>query len=346
MASTRVTEIVRNSLLIIILVFVKEVTGNSQTDSLIFKNNDALAGEIKSLIKGVVLFKTDYSDSDFKIEWNEVSKICTESYLFVSLSNGENHYGRIKTESDTLVAITSRDNTVVKCRMQDIVHILPIKQGFKDRFSANVDLGLSFTKANNLYQLSLDSKVGYKTEKWTSYITTSTLRSKQDLADPIRRTESDFVFQYVIHKNLYLVPSTKYLANTEQNLKSRWNEQFGVGYYFTRTNSAYWGILIGINLNLEKYTNDTPANTSWEGYFGTELDLFDIDNIKLFMRILAYPGITEKGRWRYDGNLNIKYDLPLDFYIKLGGSINFDNSQAETGSKTDFVIQTGLGWEW
>ena len=61
---------------------------------------------------------------------------------------------------------------------------------------------------------------------------------------------------------------------------------------------------------------------------------------------MAYPGITEKGRWRIDGNLNIKYDLPLDFYIKLGGSLNYDNRPPEDASELDYVIQAGVGWEW
>lgn len=298
------------------------------------------------MTKGVILFDTDYSDSDFKIEWKELYKIFTETYLFVSISNGKNYYGKLKTISDSVVTITSRNNVSVSCTMKEIVHILPIKEGFKDRFSAAVDMGFSITKASNLRQLTLNSRVGYKTEKWTTYITLNSLQSKQDSVNPIRRTESDFVFQYVIYKNWYLIPSAKYISNTEQNLKYRWNGQLGAGNYIIRTNFLYWGILMGINRNHEKYTSDTEEKRSWEGFFGTELNLFDLEDLSLFMKVLAYPGITETGRWRYDGNLNLKYDLPLDFYIKLGGSVNYDNRQDETGTKFDYVIQTGLGWEW
>ena len=103
---------------------------------------------------------------------------------------------------------------------------------------------------------------------------------------------------------------------------------------------------MGINRNNEDYSDDTPENQSWEGYFGTELNLFDIGDLNLFTKIMAYPGITEKGRWRIDGNLNIKYDLPLDFYIKLGGSLNYDNRTPEDASELDYVIQARVGWEW
>jgi hypothetical protein len=92
--------------------------------------------------------------------------------------------------------------------------------------------------------------------------------------------------------------------------------------------------------------NDTPENKSWEGYFGAELNLFDTGDLDLFMKISAYPGITEKGRWCSDGSLNIKYDLPLDFYIKLGGSLNYDIQPSDEASDLDYVSTIGFGWEW
>ncbi|HCY80319.1 MAG TPA: hypothetical protein DHV22_01275, partial [Xanthomarina gelatinilytica] len=47
----------------------------SQNDSIVLKNKDKIVGEIKSLDKGVLTVKTDYSDSDFKITWLEVISV-------------------------------------------------------------------------------------------------------------------------------------------------------------------------------------------------------------------------------------------------------------------------------
>jgi hypothetical protein len=41
-----------------------------------------------------------------------------------------------------------------------------------------------------------------------------------------------------------------------------------------------------------------------------------------------------------------KYDLPLDFYIKLGYTLKFDNQPAPGSEKADYVFHTGFGWEW
>jgi len=50
--------------------------------------------------------------------------------------------------------------------------------------------------------------------------------------------------------------------------------------------------------------------------------------------------------WRSDAKLDLKYDLPLDFYIKLGLSFNYDNRPADDTREIDYLFQTGTGWEW
>ena len=66
---------VRRLLAINLLLVALAIPGNAQTDSLIFKNGNVVVGEIKSMAMGVLTFKTDYSDSDFKIEWGEIDQV-------------------------------------------------------------------------------------------------------------------------------------------------------------------------------------------------------------------------------------------------------------------------------
>jgi len=47
----------------------------AQNDTIISKDNNVLNGEIKEMDKGVLTFKTSYSDSDFKIEWLKIKMI-------------------------------------------------------------------------------------------------------------------------------------------------------------------------------------------------------------------------------------------------------------------------------
>ena len=42
---------------------------------------------------------------------------------------------------------------------------------------------------------------------------------------------------------------------------------------------------------------------------------------------------------------DLKYDLPLDFYIRLGYTLNYDNKPVEGATESDYVLQTSFGWE-
>ena len=77
-----------------------------------------------------------------------------------------------------------------------------------------------------------------------------------------------------------------------------------------------------------------------------ELNLFDIGDLSLLTHATGYPSLTEAGRFRLDFKFDLKYDLPLDFYIKTGTTVNYDSQPVAGGSDLDYVIQTGIGWEW
>ncbi len=102
----------------------------------------------------------------------------------------------------------------------------------------------------------------------------------------------------------------------------------------------------GAAWNFENFeAPDITDRNSFEAYLGTEYNLFDFSDLDVNTTIYAYPGITEKGRFRTDFNLNVKYDFPLDFFINIGFAINYDNKSVQGASASDYVLQTTIGWE-
>ena len=305
-----------------------------------------MVGEIKSMDRGVVVVNTDYSDSDFKIEWDEIHAINTKTSFFITLSDEAKYYGTLKSISESTISILTIDKKVVKCDLNDIVYLAPLKKDFWDRLHASIDISLSLTKANNLKQLTSRSTIGYRDEKWSTNATFNSLHSTQDSIESIERSDGKIDYRYVLPRRWYTIATVSVSSNTEQKLDLRMNAQLGLGKFIIRTNSAYWGANLGVNRNVEKYTGETADRDSWEGYLGSELNLFDIGDLDLLTRIMVYPGITEEERFRADFTLDTKYDLPYDFYIKIGLTVNYDNRPAEGASETDYVFQTGFGWEW
>ena len=98
--------------------------------------------------------------------------------------------------------------------------------------------------------------------------------------------------------------------------------------------------------NIEKYYTAINNRNSWEGFIGSNINIYGVHDFIFTSGIIAYPGITEKGRWRFDYNINTKYKFVFDFYITIGFSFNFDNQPVNNAPRTDYALTTGLGWKW
>ena len=333
-------------LLIVIAVFTSSFIF-SQSDSLILKNGDVIIGELKHMDKGVVTIETDYSDSDFKIEWDGITEMHTVTSFLITTSDGDRFNGTIKSSGDKMVIIELEEGGTEEVNFMDIVYIKSVDDGFWNKIDAFVDVGLDMTKANNQTTFSTRSGIEYMAPIWSLGLTFNTNFTKQDEGPDNNRTDGGLTGKYFLPKDFYLPVSVTYLKSSEQNLNARWNILAGVGYYVLHTNRLYWGFDVGGSFNTENFIPDSIANKqSYEGFFGTDLNLFDIGDLDLSTSIKAFPSFTEEGRWRTDINFDAKYDLPLEFYIKAGISVNYDNQPVTVGKEMDYVFYTGFGWEW
>ena len=320
----------------------------SQTDSLIFTNGNYIVGEVKTMNKNVLTIETAYSDADFAVEWSGIKEIYTKTFFLITLSNGNRYNGQLKSVAPGKVLIlTSEAQGPVEVKLEELVILDDIDLGFWSQIYATVDLGFDLTKANNFRQLSIRSNIGYIAKRWQLDGTFNTLSSIQDDVEDIKRTDGGVTFKYFLPHDWYPMVSLEFLSNTEQQLDLRTTTKLGMGKYVIHNNRSYWGFSLGANLNAENYSSaETADRESWEGFLSTELNLFNMGDLSLLTQLFAYPSFTESGRWRSDFNIDTKYDLPHDFYIKLGYTLNFDNQPAEGSSKTDYVLHAGFGWEW
>ena len=320
------------------------ITSSGQ-DSLVFLNGNWMVGEIKNMDRGVLTIETDYSKKDFTIEWKGIKEIYTATTFLITLADGTRHSGSLRSV-DGFIDITIGAATVHRCTLQDVVYLNQISNKFWDKIKASVSLGYSLTKAQNLKQFSLRSSVGLIEERWMLDFSFNRIRSTQDEVDPIYRSDGGVSFAYFLPKDWYIPISLTFLSNTEQQLDLRLLGKVGIGKYVIHKNNAYWGFSGGVSQNFENYFDDANDRNSVEGYIGTELNLFDIGDLSLLTRIMAYPSLTESGRLRTDYMFDAKYDLPLDFYVQLGLTVNYDNQPVDDAPKTDYVTQVTFGWKW
>ena len=105
-------------------------------DTLLVSNGDVLVGEIKSMERGVLVMETDYSDSDFKIEWDNVIKFQSERNFIVTLSEGERYYGKIYSDpTDGKKVIIIEAGIEHGANLIEIVYLDAVKKDFLSRLS-------------------------------------------------------------------------------------------------------------------------------------------------------------------------------------------------------------------
>ncbi|MUP45641.1 DUF481 domain-containing protein [Gramella sp. BOM4] len=329
--------------LITFLLFIS--SSWAQKDSLVFTNNNIMVGEVKSMNKGVVTVETDYSDSDFKIEWEKIAELYSERSYLITLTDGRRLNGSISTAQAPKWNIYRINGDTLTLERDEIVYFKSYEKDFWSRLSVSLDADYSFTRANNFSQVGGRANLGYTAPRWWLKASYSLLRSNQDDVEPVRRQDGSLSYRKFLPRDWYFTSVFSFLSNTEQLLNLRTNLKAGMGKYIIHTNQSYLAVEGGLSGVNENFENQRENLNSFEAYVGSELNLYDIGDWNLLTRLIVYPSITESGRWRIDYSLDTKYDLPLDFYVKAGLTLNYDNQAVEGAEDLDYVVQTGIGWE-
>ena len=315
-----------------------------------------MIAEIIGMENNRLLVDADYGFGKWEIKWHTVVGIASTNHFQVILTEGDTYYGSLATQQDGLILIIPEDTDTssITVTYPEIVLLRPVDKQAISRLSGSLGFGLSQSRARSLITFNIRGEIGYTTKKSLIDLSYNALLSSQDETEPISRTEGILSYKFLISKKYFISVSSSGLSNTEQNLDLRWNMQAGMGEFLITNQKLFWNILAGANHNLERALNESSGRSSWEGLFQTELDIFNLGDLKLNTKALVFAGITEGGRWRTDFKFDIKYDIKYlkktnlnnKIFVKLGISANYDNRPAENAKELDFVISTTLGISW
>lgn len=319
----------------------------AQQDTLIADDNTLLVGEIKEMDLGVITIETSFSDSDFKIEWLKVKQIISRESFRFTTTYGMRYFGTVEEDTtENILIINDEELGKVTVKPHDIVYIKQVEQGnILDVINLTLDIGYSFTKANNLHQLNGSFTGDYTTNIWSLDAYLTTVRNVQDDVDDIQRDNAGIGAKLFFANDFFGNIAADYYSSNEQQIDLRSNYNIGVGRYFIHTNKIYFNTTIGAGYNKEVFSDTTYVRNSAEGVFKIEYNMFDMGDLNLLTKAAAYPSLTEAGRWRSTFNFQLKYDLPRDFYFKTGIDYNFDSEPVEGVNPHDYVVTCGVGWE-
>lgn len=335
-------------LFFIVLILLGGGIVSGQEDTIYTATGTELIGEIKSLNQNVLIFDTDYADSEFEIEWVNVDGVISSSTLIIYTTDGERYTGNLKynkKEKKIVEFYNSLKNLTLS--LNDVVQISTLSKSFWSRIYISVDAGFSFTKANNVTQFSSTSRANYKADKWKLSGNYNNVTTNQDSVDATTRTEGGLDYNYDIWGNAFAFVGIDFLKNSEQMLDLRTTSMLGAGYYIVRTNQLFFQGGVGLANANEEYGGEMPSTeNSFEGLAMLEFDAFDIGDFSFRTKVMTFPSFSNPGRIRINGDVSLKWDLPLDFYIKASYVHNYDSEPLIDVPSSDYVFQTSIGWEW
>lgn len=319
----------------------------AQVDTVKVKNGITLYGEIKQINVGVLTMSTSYSDSDFKIDFNEVSSIYVSKKCNIIFSKGKSKVGFLRSENEFEVSFFENESTSNKevFNLQKIVRLEIFEAIFWKRFSIFFDVGYNLTRRNNAAQFTFSGGLFYKGPGWAFNSDLNSFRSRQDNIAKIQRTNANIDVKRLLIKDWYILGSVGYLSNTQQALKSRYNLRLGKGRYIVSNSKILFGLAIGYNLNYENFSPLVESKSMNELFANVNLNLFNLKNIDLTSKIYYYPSVSKTNRHRIDYNFDVKYKLPFNIYVKTGLQFNYDNQSILLNSDFDYIFTTGLGWK-
>ena len=336
---------VRNILIVVFLALATSVSAQ-KTDTIKIINGNIITGEIKSLEHGLLSYKTD-DIGTLKVKWDKVNQISSKKNYEIELDDGKLLYGSFRYSSEKNKVKLISGPIVNEILLIRIISITPLENKFWARFDGSFDIGLNYTKANELAQLNFGSNFRYNAKKITNIISYNGTFTTQNKRDPTRRQDFSYNFYYSLKKkwDAGLVASLQ--QNSELGILLRLLGGGGVANNIIQTNRDILQTSVGLVMNQEWSDDDKSSNSNLEGLLALTYYRFKYDTPKIDMNsgINFYPSITDFGRIRTEFETSLKMELLKDFFWNLRLYFSNDNHPPNpAASKSDYGFTLSFGY--
>ena len=315
-------------------------------------NGNTITGEVKSLQQGKLKFKTDHAGTIY-IEWEFINSVTSTNFFEVVNQLGDQYYGMLAPGPEDKKLTVIGPTETVFLDMDRVVTIMPIKQTFWGRIDGSLNLGFSFTSADNILQYSIESDATYRKRNYSSSIKLSSIQTQIDAQEGDRdvtfRDNLDFTYTRY-HKNRYF--GTGILAFTrssELGIDLRSELGWGFGRSFLQTNRSKLSAAAGLTVSRETpIGDDNPSDyflsAALSGKYHFFLYNYPKTDISVDLNIL--PGITDWPRVRVNFNGMLKREIITDFTVNFSifDSYDIDPPGGEEAANHDFGIILSVGW--
>lgn len=324
-----------------LLLLSSRAEARERTDVVTLRGGLRVPGEILQMSLGRLGLRTD-DMGRVSIEWLRVTQIQSTYVFAVEFSSGTTYFGPLHPcpEGELLVGTQS-------VRLDQVVSITPVDDGFWNRVRAHADLGFSLAKANTALTLSAGGGFEYRGEMFgtTASFSTYVQGSEQVAAT----TENSLA----LSGSYYFKPwRVSLLGGLDQNAELGLNMRLSTGadmaYAVIRNSFMELWLAAGLTVAWEKYTG-VNSDVAVAGFFDTTWQAFRYASPELDTEIelSLLPILNDFGRVRGTATGRVKYEVFSDFNVGLNLMYTFDTRPPdENASRSDYRVTLSVGWSY
>lgn len=318
-----------------------------KTDIVILINGDHITGEISSLSRGLLAFKTDHAGT-IQIEWDKILSLQSTHQFTVTTTTGRRLVGSLKRNIDRSIVVATEEGDQI-FTMAELTEIETLGRSFWAQLQGSVGAGFNYTRSSGVSQFTLNSDTTYRRTSSVIYLTGATTLTGQS-GDNDYGTVGNAQLSYERYRGRQWFVGGAGQAETNEGLGLKLRSQGAgvIGARLVNTNRAQFQIAGGLAGNREQGV-DVPATTNVEGVVGLRMSYYTYDRPKtnLDTTFSYYPGLSDWGRQRLQLTSSAKRELWKDFFISLSLYDSFDSAPPNaTALHNDIGITTTISWSY
>jgi uncharacterized protein DUF481 len=331
--------------LLLVVSTVPTAAAAVKTDIVVLRNGDRMTGEVRSLDRGQLTFKTDNMGT-LAIEWDKIKSVTAAATFEVEDLKGGQYHGSLRAgpgEGDLSIDSASGTQTVP---LLEVARIDRLGATFWKRLDGSIDLGLSYTSASDLLALNFSSQVssrrpGHK----LSLSASSTIQRQPDVPDT-RRNSLALGYQRLFPDRWVVLTQAQLEQNRELGFDLRTSGLGGGGRYLLQSRRDELLAGLGVDVNREiPVEGAQTTNVELVTALSYNRFAYDFPKIDVYVNLAGFLSLNDWGRQRLELNAQLKRELLRDFTVSLQGYESYDSRPATANArKNDYGITFALGW--
>jgi hypothetical protein len=316
-------------------------------DTLYFYNETKIVGELLKIRLGRVEFDAD-GVGIVNIKNTKISSINATSRRFrIETIDGREVQGYLtRSEEPGMLLINAIDESE-EIRLDEIANLVYFGKTLLSRITGNISSGFTYTKSSRIGRLNVDGLVKYNTRRGQTTLDGDMIITYDSVDAEAERANLTVSHEHTFAPLWALVILLKYQRNVELGLQRRWQQGFGIGREFLINKNQQAALIAGIAINQERNQEQVEVNNT-EAMFQAKYDLYHFvkPNITISFVESAFISLSEEGRVRLDGDINLDYEIINDFYISFQFYHNVDTRSPGTGEPNgDYGFVAGLRYK-